>query len=64
MKIPVIELADCIRCGVCVSVCPSVFLFNDAAGYVSVVDMAQYPETEVDEAIKNCPTDCIKWETF
>ena len=61
MKIPVIELADCTRCGVCVSVCPDVFLFNDA-GYVSIVEMAQYPEAEVDEAIKNCPADCIKWE--
>lgn len=62
MAFPVIELADCTRCGVCVSVCPSVFEFTDA-GYVAVADVMQYPETEVDEAIKNCPADCIRWET-
>ncbi len=61
MKIPAIELADCIRCGVCVSVCPTVFLFNDA-GYVAIADLTSYPEDEVDEAIKNCPADCIQWE--
>lgn len=61
MKIPAVELADCIRCGVCVAACPTVFSFNDA-GYIMVADMTLYPEEEVDEAIKNCPADCIKWE--
>ncbi len=58
MKIPVIELADCILCGVCIDVCPSVFRLNEA-GYIEVEDLLEYPETEVDEAIKNCPADCI-----
>jgi len=59
MKIPVVELSDCILCGICVEVCPAVFRLNDA-GYIEVIDGASFP-AEVDEAIKNCPADCIYW---
>jgi ferredoxin len=61
MKRPVVELSDCIRCDVCVGVCPAAFRMNDA-GYIEVIDLNAYPEDEVDEAIKNCPADCIHWE--
>jgi ferredoxin len=44
-----------------VEVCPSVFRLNDA-GYIEVVELASYPETEINEAIKYCPEDCIYWE--
>jgi ferredoxin len=61
MKIPVVELSECILCGVCREVCPAVFSLNDA-GFIQVADLKEYPENEVAEAIKNCPTDCIYWE--
>jgi len=61
MKRPVVELSDCIRCDVCVGVCPAAFRMNDA-GYVEVIDLSAYPEDEVNAAIKNCPADCIHWE--
>lgn len=60
MKHPVVELSDCIRCGVCEEVCPEVFSLTDA-GYVQVKDLAVYPEESVEQAIKNCPADCIYW---
>ena len=60
MKIPVVELSDCIKCEICVEVCPIVFRINDA-GYIDVADLSSYPEPEVEEAIKNCPADCIHW---
>jgi ferredoxin len=60
MKIPVVELSDCISCGICVDVCPAAFRMNDM-DYVEIIDLPQYPENEVDEAIKNCPKDCISW---
>lgn len=60
MKIPVVELSDCIKCEVCVEACPQVFSLNDA-GYIEVADLAEYPESEVQDAIRNCPTDCIYW---
>jgi ferredoxin len=61
MKRPVVELSDCTRCGVCVEVCPEVFFMSDA-GFIAVEDMEAYPERKVDEAIKNCPEDCIFWD--
>ena len=59
--VPVIELSDCVKCGICADLCPEVFRVNDA-GYVEVVDLAIYPQEAVAEAIKNCPADCIFWE--
>ena len=61
MKIPVVELSECVLCGVCAEVAPSVFRMNTSE-YVEVLDLTSYPESEVDEAIKNCPADCIAWE--
>jgi len=60
MKAPVVELSECIVCGVCVETCPQVFRLNDA-DYIEVIEMAVYPEPEVNEAIKYCPVDCIHW---
>ena len=62
MRIPVVELSECILCEVCVEACPLVFKLNDA-GFIEVVQLDIYPETEVDEAIKNCPVDCIYWSS-
>jgi len=61
MKIPVVELSLCIRCGICVDLCLEVFRMNDA-GYVEVTELKDYPELEINDAIKCCPTDCIYWE--
>ena len=61
MRIPVVELSDCIVCGVCVAACPEVFRLNQV-GYIEVIEMDSYPEIEVNDAIKNCPVDCIYWE--
>jgi len=61
MKTPVVELGDCILCGICIEVAPSVFK-SSSAGYIEISELLVYPETEVDEAIKNCPADCISWD--
>lgn len=45
----------------CIEVCPAVFRQN-AAGYLEVIELAKYPENEIDDAIKYCPEDCIYWE--
>jgi len=47
-------------CGVCAEVSPEIFRLSDA-GYIEVVELDTYPEDEVNEAIKYCPTDCISW---
>jgi len=61
MKRPVVELSECIRCEVCRECCPKVFHMNDS-GFIEVAGLSNYPEDEVNEAIKNCPADCIDWE--
>ncbi|MBW2645567.1 MAG: ferredoxin [Deltaproteobacteria bacterium] len=62
MKLPVIDLSECVDCDACIEACPAIFRRN-AAGYIEVVDLSEYSEEEVAEAIKNCPTDCIKWQS-
>jgi ferredoxin len=61
MKTPVIDLGECSDCEACLDLCPRVFRRNEA-GYIEVVELSDYPEEEVVEAIKNCPADCITWE--
>lgn len=61
MRRPVIELSDCIVCEVCSEACPDVFSLNDA-GYIEIAEMTVYPEACIDEALRNCPGDCISWE--
>ena len=58
MKKPVVELSECILCEVCIEACPGVFSMNEA-GFIQVAALTVYPEPEVEEAIKNCPADCI-----
>ncbi len=48
--------------GGCIEVAPKIFKFNDAAGYLEVCELESYDQELVDEAIKNCPEDCIEWE--
>jgi ferredoxin len=62
MIAPIVELSDCIACCVCVETCPQVFRLNDA-GYIEVMDLVDYPEAEVNDAIKYCPVDCIHWDS-
>jgi len=61
MKVPVVDLSACIRCGVCIEACPEVFKMNDA-GFLAVAELNDYPERNVNEAIMCCPTDCIYWQ--
>lgn len=61
IKVPVIDLGECVDCDACVEVCPAVFRRNDA-GFIEVVELQEYPKEDVEEAIKNCPADCIVWE--
>jgi len=62
MKVPIVELSECIVCGVCVETCSHVFRLNDA-GYIEIIELAVYPEPDVNDAIKYCPVDCIYWAT-
>lgn len=61
-RIPVIDLGRCTECKGCVEVAPEVFRYNGDTGLMEVIELPVYPEDKVDEAIKNCPEDCIYWD--
>lgn len=61
-KYPSIDFGRCSECLGCIEVAPQVFRYNTSTGMMEVIDLLRYPEDLVDEAIKNCPEDCIAWE--
>ncbi|CCK82231.1 ferredoxin [Desulfobacula toluolica] len=61
MKIPILDISCCILCEVCVDVAPHAFKINDA-GFVELLELDDYSDEDINEAVKNCPKDCICWE--
>lgn len=61
-RTPVIDRFACTDCESCLDLCPEVFQRNAETGYIEVVDLPEYPEGKVQEAISMCPADCIAWE--
>jgi ferredoxin len=59
---PVIDLGRCSRCEGCIEIAPEVFRHNKETGSIDVIDMQEYPVDKINEAIKNCPEDCIFWD--
>ena len=62
MNVPVIDLGRCSECMGCVEIAPDILQYNEFLGYMVVIEMDEYEVEEVDEAIKNCPEDCIYWD--
>ena len=52
---------ECISCGVCESVCPEVFEVPDKMVVIPGVDFSLH-ESQIEEAIDDCPTAVIKSE--
>jgi len=61
-KVPSIDLSGCTDCDGCIEICPEVFRRNETMAYVEVIELGEYPEEKVREAINICPADCIGWE--
>jgi len=59
---PSVDIGRCILCGGCLEVAPTVFRYNEAFGFVEVIELVEYPRRQVDEAIMLCPVTCIEWE--
>ncbi len=62
MAEPVVDIGLCTECGGCIEVAPDVFRFNEQTGYIEVIEKDHYQIEDVNEAIKNCPEDCIHWD--
>ncbi|MBW2029676.1 MAG: ferredoxin [Deltaproteobacteria bacterium] len=61
-KVPVIDPSRCNDCQSCIELCPGVFRKNKETGAIEIIELPDYPEDEVEEAMSMCPEDCISWE--
>jgi len=61
-RIPMIEIEDCIACGNCGQVCPEVFRLNESLGHSEVINPYGAAEDKIQEAIDQCPVQCIHWQ--
>ncbi len=50
---------DCISCGLCVSVAPEVFRFEDGKSFA--YNPAGAPAERIQECIDGCPVSAISW---
>ncbi len=61
-KVLYIDIGLCTECKGCVEISPDIFRYNNETGYMEVIQSDQYNEELVEEAMKNCPEKCIRWE--
>ena len=61
-RYPSIDLGKCSECKGCVEVAPKVFRYNNVTGMMEIIEQDEYPEDLVEEAMMNCPEDCIVWD--
>ncbi|MGA8571293.1 MAG: ferredoxin [Desulfobaccales bacterium] len=59
---PMIEIEECIACGNCEQVCPEVFRLNEVLGHSEVINAFGAPEDQVQQAMDQCPAQCIHWQ--
>lgn len=55
-------MGKCRDCDSCLELCPEVFRRNEQTGRIEVLDLSEYPEERIHEAISMCPDNCIGWE--
>ena len=60
-KVPAIDLDSCTGCGTCAELAPNTFVLNDDE-LAEVTNPTGDPEDAIQEAIDNCPVECITWE--
>lgn len=56
-----IKQEECIGCGLCAEIVPRVFRLNDE-GVSEIIDPDSDEESKIQQAIDECPVECIYWE--
>ena len=57
-----IDTEECIGCGSCHDICPEVFGLNEDIEKAYVIQAEGGPEDLIEEAMTECPMQCIYWE--
>ncbi|KIH75976.1 ferredoxin [Geoalkalibacter ferrihydriticus] len=60
-RVPIVDQEACISCNLCVDLVPEVFRLN-SDGLAETYDPTGAPEEKIQDAIDNCPVNCIAWE--
>jgi len=61
-RTPLVDQEVCISCGLCISICPNVFLFNNS-GRSECFNPEGASEAEIQSAIDGCPVQAISWNS-
>lgn len=64
MKVLYIDIGRCSECKGCTEIAPDIFQYNQIAGFMEAIDLDEYDEKLVLEAMKNCPKKCIHYEEY
>ena len=63
MKKPVIDRDECLGDGICEDCCPEVFALDDEdLAFVKEDGLDPSHEGKIQDAIDECPAECIKWK--
>jgi ferredoxin len=61
-RVPVLDMSRCSECESCIELHPELFRRNPETDGIEIMDLPEYPEEKIQEAINCCPRDCIAWE--
>lgn len=56
-----VDQDECIACESCIEICLGVFRMDEAEGKAEVYNPEGAPEDLIQEAVDNCPVECIHW---
>ena len=56
-----VDEEECIGCGLCAEIAPDVFQLNEE-GISQVIASSEKLQDSLQEAIDECPAECIHWE--
>lgn len=57
-----IDEEECIGCASCMEICPRVFQMKEDEEKAEVIKPEGGPEDLIQEAIDQCPVQCIHWQ--
>lgn len=56
-----VDEKECIGCGLCAEIAPEVFQLNEEGVAEVIASYSELPDS-IQEAIDECPVECIHWQ--